>query len=324
MSRYARQMILPELGDAGQKALCEAHILVIGAGGLASPVLQYLAGAGIGQITLVDGDCVEVGNLHRQTLFNHTCIGQPKAQAAARILNGLNPDCTVMPVKGILDPENVDNFLKGVDLVLDCADSFAASYILSDACFDQNIPLISASALGLTGYVGGFCGTAPSLRAVFPDLPNRAENCASAGVLGPVVGVIGAMQAQMALAVLTGMDPSPLGQMVQFDGHDFRTTSFRFNLAPEPPNPTFRFIARSQIRSSDFVVELRDNTEAPTPAAPHAIRQTVDAFGTTGPKPAHQTRAVFCCKSGLRAWQAATRIQPHWDGQIVLAALGNT
>ena len=116
MSRYARQMILPELGDAGQKALCEAHILVIGAGGLASPVLQYLAGAGIGQITLVDGDCVEVGNLHRQTLFNHTCIGQPKAQAAARILNGLNPDCTVMPVKGILDPENVDNFLKGVDL----------------------------------------------------------------------------------------------------------------------------------------------------------------------------------------------------------------
>lgn len=324
MNRYARQIILPEIGDAGQKAIQAAHVLVVGAGGLASPVLHYLVGAGIGKITLVDGDIVEVGNLHRQTLFNHNCIGQPKPQAAVQILANLNPDCTVIPVTDFLDPANVDGLLNGINLVLDCADSFAASYTLSDACFDQKIPLISASALGLTGYVGGFCGTAPSLRAIFPDLPNSAASCASAGVLGPIVGIIGSIQAQMALSVLTGMAPSPLGQMVQFDGHDFRTSSFRFDLAPEPENPAFRFIAKSQIRANDFVVELRDQTEAPAPATPHAIRHTVDVFGAAGPKPANQTRAVFCCKSGLRAWQAATRLQPHWDGQIVLAALGNT
>lgn len=324
MNRYARQMILPEVGHAGQQALRTAHVLVVGAGGLGVPVLQYLVGAGVGRITLVDGDMVDQSNLHRQTLFGETWIGQPKATAAVTILKDLNPDSEVIPVVQFLDPENVGKLVKDADLVLDCADSFAASYILSDTCLDHSTPLISASALGLAGYVGGFCGGSPSLRAVFPDLPDRAASCATAGVLGPVVGVIGSMQAQMALSVLLGLAPSPLGQLVHFDTAGFRSSGFRFDNAPEPTDTPFRFIAPAQIKPNDFVVELRGLDEAPQPVCAQALRKEVADFGPTGPIPAKGQRTVMCCKSGLRAWQAATRLNEIWDGQIALVALGNS
>jgi len=324
MNRYARQMILPQVGEEGQKNLRDAHVLVVGAGGLATPVLQYLAGAGIGRITLLDGDTVDQSNLHRQTLFGQAWIGQPKAKAAARILADLNPECVIVSVVAFLDPINTDQYVHDADLVLDCADSFAAAYMLSDSCLAQNTPLISASVLGLSGYVGGFCANAPSLRAVFPDLPSRAASCATAGVLGPVVGVIGSLQAQMALSVLLGIKPSPLGQIIQFDATDFRTSSFRFDTAPEPVKSPFQFIAAAQIKPNDFVVELRDVNEAPTPVTSNALRREVSDFGAGGPIPAPDQRTVMCCKSGLRAWQAASRLNEVWDGQIVLAALGNT
>jgi len=324
MNRYARQIILPQVGEAGQKALHDAHVLVIGAGGLAAPVLQYLVGAGIGRITLVDPDSVDESNLHRQTLFGQTSIGMPKVKAAAITLQNLNPECRITSIVGTLDPTNARTLVAPVGLVLDCADSFAASYILSDTCLVLNTPLVSASVLGLAGYVGGFCASAPSLRAVFPDLPGRAASCATAGVLGPVVGLIGAMQAQMALSILLQLTPSPLGQIVQFDAQGFRSSGFRFDTAPEPSGAQFHFIATAEITPTDFVVELRGIDEAPTPVTATALRQTVTDFGPNGPKPGSDQRAVLCCKSGLRAWQAATLLNQTWDGQIVLAALGNT
>jgi len=317
-------MILPQVGEEGQQSLRDAHILVVGAGGLASPALQYLVGAGIGRITLLDADHVNQSNLHRQTLFGQSWVGQPKVKAAAKILADLNPDCKITPVVTYLDPLNVDQYVQNADLVLDCADSFAATYMLSDSCFAQSTPLISASVLGLSGYVGGFCASAPSLRAVFPDLPNHAASCATAGVLGPVVGVIGSLQVQMALSVLLGTNPSPLGQIIQFDATDFRTSSFRFDTAPEPVDTPFQFIASAQIEPTDFVVELRDMNEAPTPATGNALRKEVSDFGVGGPIPTADQRTVMCCKSGLRAWQAASRLNEVWDGQIVLVALGNT
>ncbi len=324
MSRYARQIILPEVGEVGQTTLQNTHVLVVGAGGLGVPVLQYLVGAGIGQITLVDGDIVDESNLHRQTLYGQSWIGIPKAEAAQKILKNLNPECTVTPAITFLDPINVYRFINGVDIVLDCADSFAASYILSDTCLAQNIPLISASALGLAGYVGGFCGGAPSLRALFPDLPDRAQSCATAGVLGPVVGTIGSIQAQMALSVLLSIEPSPLGQLVRFDASTFRSSSFRFDNAPEPEAATYAFIAASQITDTDYVVELRGDIEAPTPVTPNALRANAADFGEDGPTPRNNQRAVMVCRSGLRSWQAATRLNTSWKGQISLVAMGDT
>lgn len=318
MTRYARQQILPEIGAVGQARIAAAHVLVVGAGGLGVPAIQYLAGAGIGRITLVDPDRVEETNLHRQPIYG-AALGQPKARAAAGFLRALNPAVQVTPHVAWATPANAPAWVAAADLVLDCADSFAASYMLSDLCFAAGKPLISASALGLSGYVGGFCGGAPSLRAVFPDLPDSHATCASAGVMGPVVGMLGALQAQMALAVVLGLAPSPLGQLMRHDLRDYRSASFRFDGAPEPEAP-HRFIARTDITPDDFVADLRDTTEAPRPAAPHARRLRVADFGAHGPLPAPGQRAVLACRSGLRAWRAADRLRAVWPGEIALLA----
>lgn len=320
MSRYARQIALPQFGEAAQGRLAAAHLLVIGAGGLAAPVLQYLVGAGVGRITLMDGDRVSLTNLHRQTLFRMDDIGRPKAEAAARHMAELNPDCTVTAVPEPFDPANAPDHVASADLVLDCADSFAASYVASDTCLAAGTPLISASVVGMSGYCGGFCGGAPSLRALFPDLPERAGSCAADGVLGPSVGVVGSLQAQMAMAVLTGLTPSPLGQLVTFEATGHRFGGFRFDAAPEPQGG-FAFIAPQQARPDDWLVDLRAADEA-GPALPRASRRTVTDFDRPDTHP-EGARTVLACRTGLRSWQAATRLRARWDGDIALIALGD-
>lgn len=319
MNRYARQTILPEIGAVGQVCINAAHVLVVGAGGLGVPVVQYLAGAGVGHITLVDPDHVEEANLHRQPIYGPH-IGACKALAAAAFARMLNPQLAVVPRVEWLTPTNAPELVAGADLVLDCADSFAVSYILSDTCQTAGKPLISASVLGLGGYVGGFCGGAPSLRALFPDLPDTVATCATAGVLGPVVGMFGMLQAQMALAVLIGLKPAPLGLLIRYDMAGFRPSSFRFDSAPEPDSPPHRFIDATDLRPDDFAVELRGMDEAPVPFTPHAQRLSVEDFGPAGPSPAPGQRAVLACRSGLRAWRAADRLRGHWPGEIVLLA----
>ena len=322
MSRYARQIAVPGFGAQGQESLEAARVLVVGAGGLAAPVLQYLAGAGIGFIRLVDPDCVDETNLHRQTIFRADDLGRPKVAAAAAAMHRLNPACRIEPDEAALDPETAPGFCDGVNLVLDCADSFAVSYILSDHCMTRDLPLISASVTQMAGYAGGFCGGAPSLRAIFPDLPQRMGSCAEDGVLGPVVGLLGSLQAQMALAVLTGLQPSPLGRLVSCDAGGMRFGGFRFDNAPEPEwQPAF--ISPSALQDHDFIVDLRDHDEADL-IRESAVRLPVEAFGTpAGPRPGPGQRAVMCCRSGLRSWQAAERLRQVWDGEIVLLAAGD-
>jgi len=324
MSRYGRQEILPECGPEGQRRLGATHALVVGAGGLGCPALQYLVAGGIGRITIVDDDKVELSNLHRQTLYREDQTGMNKAVAVVENLRRLNSECSLSAVNASLTPDNVDSLLGGVDIVVDCADSFAVSYILSDACHAFGLPLISASALGLSGYVGGFCGTAPSLRAVFPDLPARAATCATAGIMGPVVGTLGSMQAQMVFNQRLNLNPSPLGQIISLDFTTYRLGGFRFEGAPEPLGRGLGFITPRTIHPDDFVVDLRGDQEAPIPATPGAMRYGVDQFTPNGPMPKPGQRAVLCCRSGLRSWQAARRLQSYWDGDIVLIAMGDT
>lgn len=319
MSRYARQTALPELGAEGQARLRGARVLVIGAGGLAAPVLPYLVGAGIGAVTLVDGDVVSESNLHRQTLFRMSDLGTAKVEAAAQSLRDLNPDCMITPHAQPLDPDNAGALVAGSDVVLDCADSFAVSYTLSDACMAAGVALISASVVGLSGYAGGFCGGAPSLRAVFPDLPARAGSCATDGVLGPVVGVIGSLQAQMALGLIAGIGPSPLGRIVSYDALGPRFGGFGFHGAPEPEQRP-AFIARAAIRAGDTVIDLRRAEEGPLPRA-DAQRFSVETISELTPP--EGARVVLCCRSGLRAWAAAEQLISRWEGDIALVALGD-
>lgn len=320
MSRYDRQTILPEVGAEGQARLAAATVLIVGAGGLGVPVIQYLAGAGVGRLRIVDPDRAEAGNLHRQPIYG-AHLGQPKATAAAALVQVLNPEVAVEAMVARLDPANAPGLLAGAALAVDCADSFAASYTLSDACAALRLPLISGSVLGMEGYAGGFCGPAPTLRALFPDLPERTATCATAGVFGPVVGTIGTIMAQMALSAILGLAPSPLGQLVTWDARGFRLGGFRFDTAPEPgPGP--RFIALSDLRATDLLVELRGAAEAPDPFAAGALRLSVEDMAHA-PVPAPGRRAVLACRSGLRAWRAAERLAARWDGEIALIATGD-
>ncbi|WP_420585578.1 HesA/MoeB/ThiF family protein [Ruegeria sp.] len=317
MTRYARQMILPEVGPEGQAHLSAARVLVVGAGGLAAPVLPLLAGAGVGRITIVDRDTVDQSNLHRQTLFTEADCGLAKASVAADRCRALNHEVEVFVEEQSLTSRNAQSLVKQSDVILDCADSYAVSYTLSDTCLEQGKPLISASVLAMTGYVGGFCGGAPSLRALFPDAPDSGASCASAGVLGPVVGMVGAMQAQMVLNLILGLAPSPLGQMVQYDGRSLRSSSFRFDNAPEPER-CFSFVSVEDLTADDQIIELRDHGEAPVLAHPHALRMSPDEVQNIGPNQGQ--RLALCCATGLRAWRAAEQIQPNWPGEIVLVS----
>lgn len=321
--RYSRQTVLPEVGTAGQARLRGASVLMVGAGGLGSAVLQYLCAAGVGRLVIVDHDRVEESNLHRQPIYRMSDVGTLKAQAAREALLGANPEVRVEAVCGRLTPVNAARLVATVDLVVDAADSFAVTYIVSDECQRAGKPLISASVLGLSGYVGGFCGGAPSYRAVFPEMPRQAGSCATAGVLGTAVGVMGTLQAHMAISLLLELQPAVLGQLVTVDFRTLRFGGFSFAGAREPSGALLPFIAADQVDSTDLVIDLRSLAEAPVSPIAAALRIDVDAVeGSAGRELPAAPRIVLCCRTGVRAWRAARALQKQGRANLALIAFG--
>ncbi|WP_232771887.1 HesA/MoeB/ThiF family protein [Glaciecola sp. 33A] len=330
-NRYERQQCLPEIGVHGQQVFRTTKVLVVGAGGLGNGVLPYLVGAGLKHIVLVDPDVVSLSNLHRQVLYKESDVGFTKVECAKRELNALNHECYIETHFKRLTSANVAQLCDGIDLVLDCADNFAVSYVLSDYCLAHNVSLVSASVLGFEGYVGGFCGGKPSLRALFPELPQRAQNCSSAGIMGPVVGMLASVQAQYALNILLKLTPSPLGQLYSIDLRLLKHRSFRFDDAQEPPiDKCLSFIDVSAICRDDWVLDLRslattnsDDANAATSIRNKAVHHlSIDEFCKIRPTPKNQQNAVIVCKTGLTAWRAARLLQQYWSGDIRLIALG--
>ncbi|MGH8169361.1 MAG: ThiF family adenylyltransferase [Steroidobacteraceae bacterium] len=321
--RYSRQIALPEVGPEGQARLAAATVLVAGAGGLGCPVLEYLCAAGVGRLLIVDPDRVDESNLHRQPLYRMSDLGEPKARAAAAAMRQLNPQVAVEEGMERLTPANAASWVARADVIIDAADSLALTYILSDECLRQRKPLVSASALGLSGYIGAFCGGAPSYRAVFPDMPPQAGSCAQSGVLGTAVGVMGTLQAHLTLAILLDLKPTVLGQLVSVDFRTLRFSGFSFASAREPAEPALRFIAPQEVRETDVVIDLRSLTEAPSSPFPAALRIGVEDIERAGVSDRSPARVVLCCRSGIRAWRAARALQQAGRADLALIALGD-
>lgn len=319
--RYSRQIILPEVGVSGQERLQQASVLVVGAGGLGCAVLPYLCAAGVGRITIVDHDRVQESNLHRQPLYRMRDLGLPKVAAAKAALQALNPGVLIETLPDRLTPSNVSLVLRSADVVVDGADSFAVTYTLSDECHRVSKPLVSASVLGLSGYVGSFCAEAPSYRAVFPDLPRQAGSCAASGVLGTAVGVMGTLQAHYVLALLLRLDPSASGQLTTVDFRTLRTSSFHFRSAPEPRDAVLLpFIGPESVTDEDIVIDLRGFDEGPVPPLTRARRVSVAEVERCADSFPAESRIVLCCRTGVRAWRAARALERRGHRRLALIA----
>ncbi len=320
--RYSRQTVLAEVGEEGQGRLAAATVLVVGAGGLGCAVLQYLTAAGVGRLVIVDHDRIEESNLHRQPLYRMSDVGAGKAQAARSALLQLNPEVRIDALVERLTPANAPRLVAAADVVVDAADSFAVTYVLSDACQRAARALVSASVLGLSGYVGAFCGGAPSYRAVFPELPRVSGSCAESGVLGSAVGVIGTLQAHLTLALLLKWQPGVLGRLVSVDFRTLRIGGFSFGGASEPQDAAIPFIAPSEVGLTDIVIDLRSAAEAPVSPFPAAMRIDVAALEKSEMSFPRDPRIVLCCRTGVRAWRAARALQRQGHRNVALVALG--
>eukprot|EP01105_Mastigella_eilhardi_P005655 TRINITY_DN1730_c0_g1_i10.p2 TRINITY_DN1730_c0_g1~~TRINITY_DN1730_c0_g1_i10.p2 ORF type:complete len:277 (+),score=63.85 TRINITY_DN1730_c0_g1_i10:571-1401(+) len=221
-ARYARQEALAEVGAAGQLRVRGARVLVVGAGGLGSAALLYLAGAGLGALGVCDADTVAVHNLHRQVIHSTDRAGRNKAESAQQTLALLNPDVKIVAYPFRVTGENVMSLVANYDVVVDATDNVAARYLLSDACvLSGGLPLVSAAALRFDGQLSVYCaGNAPCYRCVNPSPPPPAaiRTCVQAGVFGPVPGVLGAMEAVEALKVVAGIGDTLTGRLLIYDG----------------------------------------------------------------------------------------------------------
>lgn len=232
VERYARHLVLREIGGPGQQKLKAASVLIVGAGGLGAPASLYLAAAGVGRIVLADPDEVDLSNLQRQVLYAGAQVGRAKVEAAAERLAGLNPHTRVDPAKVLLDASNARELVRGVDLVLDGTDDFATRFAVSDACVAEGRTLVSGAIGRWTGQVGVFAGR-PCYRCLVPEIPPDAETCSAVGVVGALAGVIGSMMAMEAIKLITGAGEPLLGRLLLYDGLSAETRTVRIGADPE-------------------------------------------------------------------------------------------
>jgi adenylyltransferase/sulfurtransferase len=221
IQRYSRHILLPEVGGRGQVRLKQSSVLVVGAGGLGSPVALYLAAAGVGRLGIIDADVVDASNLQRQVLHDTAQLGRPKVDSAAERLRALNPDITVEPYHARFGVENAAELVAKYDVIVGGVDNFPARYLLNDACVMAGKPLVEAGILKYDGMVMTIKpGEGPCYRCIFPEPPppGTVPTCSEAGVLGALAGVMGSLQAFEVLKVLLGIGEPLTGRMLMFEG----------------------------------------------------------------------------------------------------------
>jgi molybdopterin-synthase adenylyltransferase len=235
--RYSRHILLDEIGVEGQQRLADARALVIGAGGLGSPVILYLGTAGLGRITIVDHDHVDLTNLQRQIAHNTERIGQPKAESAARTIAAINPEVTVVPLVQRADAHILEHLVADTDVVLDCSDNFATRHAVNAACVRHRKPLVSGAAIGFDGQISVFDTrdpATPCYACLFPPESTFEETrCATMGVFAPLVGIIGTMQAAEALKLVAGVGRSLAGRLLMLDARTMEWNDIRMARQPQ-------------------------------------------------------------------------------------------
>lgn len=234
VERYARQLVLREVGGPGQQKLRAARVLIVGAGGLGSPAALYLAAAGVGAIRIADPDEVSLSNLQRQVLYGGADLGAPKATAAQARLRALNPHAGVEPAARAFTAETGADLLRDCDVVLDGTDTFSTRFAVNQACVLADVPLVSGALGRWTGQVGVFTGR-PCYRCLVAEAPPDAETCAAVGVIGALAGVIGSMMALEAIKLLVGAGKPLLGRLLIYDG--LAGESRTVTVAPDPSCP---------------------------------------------------------------------------------------
>jgi molybdopterin-synthase adenylyltransferase len=237
--RYSRHILLNELGIDGQEKLLASHALIIGAGGLGSPVSLYLGSAGVGHITVVDHDQVDATNLQRQIAHTLDRVGQSKAESVRTAIAQINPDVRVSPITQRADAALLDMLVAQADVVIDCCDNFETRHAVNRACIQHGKPLVSGAAIRMDGQVSVFDSAradAPCYACVFPpDQAPEETRCATMGVFAPLVGIIGTVQAAEALKILSGMGSHMAGRLLMLDGRDLSWTDIRMGRNAQCP-----------------------------------------------------------------------------------------
>lgn len=345
--RYARHIALPEVGVAGQERLLRARVLVIGAGGLGSPVALYLAAAGVGTIGIVDDDVVDMTNLQRQILHTTARVGQPKVMSAQQTLIQLNPEITVVPYHMRVTIENVLDLVDAYDVIIDATDSFATRYLVNDACVMRQKPLVYGAIFRFEGQVSVFAPHlgGPCYRCLFPDPPppELAPNCAQAGVFGVLPGVVGSVQATEAIKLILGIGESLMGHLWMYDALSMQVD--RWQVARNPncarcgDHPTLRALidmedvcttpATAEItahnvalriaQTTPFLLDVRDVHEYDAGHLNGAVRIGVDDVLSHIDRLMHHDEVIVYCRSGMRSARAVALLRQRGVNAVSLA-----
>jgi sulfur-carrier protein adenylyltransferase/sulfurtransferase len=334
--RYQRQIILKGFGETAQHTLLQAKVLVVGAGGLGSPVLQYLTAAGVGKIGIVDGDVVSVSNLHRQVLFDESDIGKYKVAIALNKLKLMNGAIDIEVYPYYLDKKNCLEIISSYDVVVDCTDNFSSRYMINDACVLKQKPLVFAAVSGFEGQVAVFNfsidqkNISGNYRDLFPIQPKDGEvlNCAEAGVLGILPGIIGSMQASEAIKIIAGIGKPLINQLLTFNALNNQTTIFEYNqnahsaiVKTEADFYSMNYDASCETVNNPFemdvvafdkmvlqkatIIDVRELYELPVANEFEHIKIPL-AHLTNSLNKLPEGKIIFFCQSGIRSMQAAT------------------
>jgi len=332
--RYHRQIILPEFGEEGQQKLLKAKVLVIGAGGLGCPALQYLAAAGIGTIGIVDDDTVALSNLHRQVLYSVNDIGSSKAERATKILQGLNPEVKIISYNERLQNQNALMLFDEYDIVIDGTDNFSTRYMINDACVLLNKPLVYGAISQFEGQVSVFSNKNEedvNYRDIFPDPPKDGEvlNCAEAGVLGVLPGIIGTMMANETIKLITGIGEPLIDQLFTYNALNNQVYQLNLSSRKETrsliPKDEKEFlktdyewlcaspIEQAEIDSDSFNRMLRGGVDVVDVREPHEIPAVNEFVHIRIPLAQladnisliKSDKVIAFCQSGKRSLQAA-------------------